>query len=476
MKKLLCTLLSAAVLCGCAAAPIQTAPSESSAVHWQLEKGGLRISAPDGLAENAITTEETADHTVVRIHAPGTYVLSGTFSGQIAEDLGEKAKEDPTAVVTLILDNADITCASAPAVMFYNVYECGQPEGSAGANVILAAGSENYVNGSHTEDYDGALYSRMSMTLGGEGSLFITADNEGLCSEKHLTIDSGTIQIESGNDGINANEDGVSVVTVNGGMLSITVTGETGEGDGIDSNGSIFIKGGIVDAFACGSSMDSGLDADTGIFISGGMVLATGNMLDRIDEAGSQTHAVFTFAQPQTGGTFTLKNEKGTALFEVMPPNSFSSLLYSAPALLIEGNYTLWNGDTQYQGTAGSGIMGGFLEGEEIQRPDFPGRDDGQVEIPPQPTNPIVTQGTQQPPAGEQPENMPVPPMPEGGSDIPVPPMPEGGENMPMPQPPAGVQPPAGGSPSAEFTIGILSADFPITRGANYFTNVCPVE
>jgi hypothetical protein len=143
---------------------------------------------------------------------------------------------------------------------------------------------------------------------------------------------------------------------------------------------------------------------------------------------------------------------------------------------LTEGTYSLWNGETQYQGTAGRGIMGGFLEGEEIQRPDFPGRDDGQVEIPPQPTNPIVTQGTQQPPAGEQPENMPVPPMPEGGSDIPVPPMPEGGENMPMPQPPAGVQPPPGGRPSAEFTIGILSADFPITRGANYFTNVCPVE
>ena len=144
MKKLLCTLLSAAMLCGCAAAPVQTAPTESPAVRWQLEKGGLTISVPDGLAENAITTEKKADHTVVRIHAPGTYILSGRLdAGQIAVELGEPAREDPNAVVTLVLDGADITCPSAPAIVFYNVYESGAPGGDAGANVILAAGSVN---------------------------------------------------------------------------------------------------------------------------------------------------------------------------------------------------------------------------------------------------------------------------------------------------------------------------------------------
>lgn len=38
--------------------------------------------------------------------------------------------------------------------------------------------------------------------------------------------------------------DGVSVATINGGKLTLTVTGETGEGDGIDSNGWIVINGG----------------------------------------------------------------------------------------------------------------------------------------------------------------------------------------------------------------------------------------
>ena len=81
---------------------------------------------------------------------------------------------------------------------------------------------------------DGAIYSYMSMNVGGSGSLELTADNEGLDTELHLTINGGNIHIYSGNDGINTNEDGVSVILINGGK--ITVAGGFGEeGDGIDS-------------------------------------------------------------------------------------------------------------------------------------------------------------------------------------------------------------------------------------------------
>ena len=68
------------------------------------------------------------------------------------------------------------------------------------------------------------------------GVLNITADNEGMNSEMHLTINGGTVNIESQDDGINTNEDNVSVTTVNGGSLSV-VAGRGAEGDGIDSNG-----------------------------------------------------------------------------------------------------------------------------------------------------------------------------------------------------------------------------------------------
>ena len=110
-------------------------------------------------------------------------------------------------------------------MIFYNVYECGSTDedtasetvdtSAAGANVLIADGTINNVTGSYvariydpdsvvlSEDgmtvedseklhkYDGAFYSKMSMNVdGGEagtGVLNITADNEGLDTELHLT-------------------------------------------------------------------------------------------------------------------------------------------------------------------------------------------------------------------------------------------------------------------------------------------------
>ena len=499
MKKLLCMILTLGLLAGCGAPSVQVTPPESvledsGTVRVQLKDGSLTVTAPDGMAQNAVTTaydilyDETGhsegeagkSHTVIHINAPGTYILSGKLElGQIAVDLGEDAKNDPSAVVTLVLDGLDLTCRVAPAIIFYNVYECGGKDAptavvdtaGAGANVILAAGSTNRVVGSHTEEYDGALYSRMSMNIGGEGILRIEADNEGLDSELHLTINGGEIFIESGNDGINTNADGVSVTTVNGGFLRIDVAGTTGEGDGIDSNGWLVINGGRVEAYACGSSMDSGIDSDMGIQINGGTVIATGNMLDRIEDGG-QTYAVFQFAQSQHELTWTLKDPWDSPVMECQTSNDFSNLLFSSPAL-TEGTYTLFSGDTQFMGApALGGFVGGF---QPIERPDWPGRDDGDVEIPPQPTVEYEIQGGQPP---ERPEDMPLGQPPEGSdpSRMPGGPMPDGSVEMPPPEMPEGVRPPQDGYQGVLIPTTALTTDFAIHQGANYFYNVQAVK
>ena len=179
--------------------------------------------------------------------------------------------------------------------------------------------------------YDGAFYSKMSMNVtGGEkgnGVLNINAENEGLDSELHLTINGGNINIISGNDGINTNEDEVSVTTVNGGKLKIRVTGETGEGDGIDSNGWLVINGGTVIAEACSDSADAGIDSDMGIHISGGKVIATGSMLDRIEDGG-QTWATFSLPQRQQEEKlyFTLRTKKETLLRSLKQKMHFQCL------------------------------------------------------------------------------------------------------------------------------------------------------
>jgi len=350
----------------------------------------------EGTEADEHSKEEADAHTVVHITKPGTYAVSGKISaGQIAIDLGEDAEEDPNAVVTLIMNGAEINCSVAPGVIFYNVYECCEADEEtatrdvdttkAGANVVIADGTENIVNGSYVariyksvelneagtevvdskklHKYDAAFYSKMTMNVnGGEegtGILNIQAENEGLDSELHLTINGGNINIVSGNDGINTNEDYISVTTVNGGNLKIQVDGSTGEGDGIDSNGWLVINGGTVIAEACSFSGDAGIDSDMGIHINGGTVIATGNMLDHISES-EQNYAVFTFADRQGGGeTITLKDADGNDVISCAPENDFTYLILSDDAI-IDGSYTLWAGETQLEGSAGIGRRGGF--------------------------------------------------------------------------------------------------------------------
>lgn len=198
---------------------------------------GQDFTYGEGAKEDEHEQAEADAHTVVHITKPGRYVLSGELSaGQIAVDLGEDAEENPEATVTLILNGVDIACTVAPAVIFYNVYECGVADdetatkdvdtSTAGANVIIADGTENNINGSYVakiyksyelnEDgtevvdskklhkYDAAFYSKKTMNIDGgekgDGFLNIKAENEGIDSELHLTINGGNINITSGND------------------------------------------------------------------------------------------------------------------------------------------------------------------------------------------------------------------------------------------------------------------------------------
>lgn len=481
----------------------------------------------EGTEEDEHTQEEADAHTVVHITEPGTYAVSGQLSaGQIAIDLGEDAEEDPEAVVTLILNGVDITCEVAPGVIFYNVYEPCEADAqtatkdvdtsAAGANVLIADGTVNNVTGSYVakiyksvelneagtevvdskklHKYDAAFYSKMSMNINGDeagtGVLNIKAENEGLDSELHLTMNGGNVNITSGNDGINTNEDEVSVTTINGGILTIRVSGETGEGDGIDSNGWLVINGGTVIAEACSFSGDAGIDSDMGIHINGGTVLATGNMLDRISES-EQNYAVFSFAARQKGGnTYTLKNASGEAVAEVTPNNDFTYLIVSSDNLAA-GTYTLWQGDTQYaasKGDKGGGFSGGMMGG-------FPGgMPDGEV-----PVIPEDGQKPQMPEGVEIPEGMEIPesilPMPgfnfEDAEKLdPGMVIPEGGQKPQMPegiqipeggQMPEGAQRPEGGrgqngqggrGQGGMMNPAEISTDFEITDGGNYFNFV----
>ena len=358
----------------------------------------------EGTDADKHTAEEAEKHYVVNITAPGAYRVTGKLSyGQIRVDLGEDAYDDETAVVELILDNADITCTVAPAIIFMNVYECdgnwsedtAQAEvdtSAAGANLILQG--ENTVSGSYVAriykdkegekklwKQDGAIYSYMSMNVFGPGALTLTAANEGMDTELHLTVNGGDITILSQNDGINTNEDNVSVTTINAGKVHI-VAGLGEEGDGIDSNGYLVINGGTV-VSAAKPMADSGLDSDKGSFIHGGTVIAFGAAMDWAESDSRQVTMNLQFSQRQQG-VLQITREDGTEVFSFDPASDpvlkdhdrgYQGAVISTAAFTVGDSYHVYSNGVQMMYTStdvmrGPGGFGGQMPPDGFEPPE----------------------------------------------------------------------------------------------------------
>lgn len=483
----------------------EAASAEAASAVWV---GGEIIYYQDGTDETygegseseKHSAEEAAAHTVVTITQPGVYRLTGQLSrGQIFVDLGEDAKTDPDAVVTLILDNVDVTCTVAPAVFFYRVYECdtqwvAYDEGeaddytassvadtsAAGANVILAAGSENNITGSHVariykegttkklHKYDGAFYSRMSMNIDGDngddsGVLNIVADNEGLDSELHLTINGGTVNIESQDDGINTNEDNVSVTTINGGVLTINA-GLGAEGDGIDSNGYLTINGGTIWTMSNDRSPDGGIDADGAITINGGTLYAFGTRNDAADSASAQPYMELSFASTLPAGSHVaVADEEGNTVWEAETQKTCQSITLTTPELALDTVYHVYvDGVLQCYSGTGTGGMGGFGGGRG-----------GGMENPPENFDPGEMEGQ---PEDFEPGEMKEPPEDfEPGDREQRPELPEGMADM---TPPDGLEDRSQGHRGG-MDFGQMAGDgsgetsFVLTETTKSFSGVC---
>lgn len=266
---------------------------------------------------------------VVSIAAAGTYVASGeTDDGMITVDA-------PDAEITLVLDGLILTSTSGPAIWLMN---------AAAATLTLADGSTNVLTDGGATEEDAVIYSNLSLTLNGTGSAEIHAlQKEGIASTMHLTFDDGAWRIFALEDGINANADGVSEITINGGYIYI----ETETGDGIDSNGSITITGGTVISQGALMDMNAGIDADGDVTFDGGTVIATGTSLSSPTAASAQNALVFNYGRTLDAGTLiVITDEGGDELLAFAPAIDFQSILLSQPGLEDSATYSVYAGGT----------------------------------------------------------------------------------------------------------------------------------
>jgi hypothetical protein len=269
----------------------------------------------------------TAGH--VQITAGGVYEVSGELAdGQIEVDA-------PDADVEVILSGADITSSDGPAIL---VRDAGS------ATLTLAPGSENRVEDGGDTDFDAAIAADVSLTFGGEGALEVVGNqNEGIASSMHLTFTGGDIRVWAVDDGINANKDDVSEITITGGTLYV----ESETGDGIDSNGTITITGGEVTSVGAIEDKSGGLDADGDVTIEGGEVIATGARQSAPAVASIQPSLLLQFDETQDAGTLVvIQDSSGNDVLVFAPANPFRQLLVSDPGISAEETYNVYTGGT----------------------------------------------------------------------------------------------------------------------------------
>lgn len=241
-------------------------------------------------------------------------------------------------------------------------------------NIKTSGGIYAYVNGKEYSNYTGNtdnLNSNYKSSPKGikadsninieDGIINVTTTGrgaEGIESKAIMTINGGTIKINSYDDGLNSS----SHMYIKGGDITVVATNN----DGIDSNGNLYIQGGVIRAFGA-SAPECGIDANEeerySVIFTGGMLIAAGGSNSTPSTSASTQPYVSTSLSLSAGNTVSLKSGNNVlATFEV-PENYKSnssgggggfgpggnrgtSVLITCPDLVSGSSYTMTAGSS----------------------------------------------------------------------------------------------------------------------------------
>ena len=214
----------------------------------------------------------------------------------------------------------------------------------AGGDITLSSGDD----GIHAND---------SLDILG-GNITVLQSFEGL-EGTNVSIFGGNITITASDDGINAaggsdedsnpgdnfSSDSSCYISISGGQVHI-IAGDYGmDGDGIDSNGDLFISGGVVIVEGPEDFRNTALDTnDNGSFeVTGGTIFAIGSS-DMLVVPTIATQPVLTVvfddAQPP-GEIISVSDSSGQTIISSSSGKSFESVIVTAPDFKLRESYTV---------------------------------------------------------------------------------------------------------------------------------------
>lgn len=196
---LLCAALLIGVLCACGKTTDTGTDTNDDSVAQQLYD--TPVAAPDLTNATTITLSGTDD---VTVSDGGVYVLTGTLTD------GRVLVNAPDADVTLVLQDADITCSDSSALYIYKaasvlVY---LPDGT--ASTLTDDSSYDYSDGVSSaadEEPNACLYSKSDLIIAGGGTLTVTGNaGNGITGKDTLKIVDTAVSVTAANHGINGKD------------------------------------------------------------------------------------------------------------------------------------------------------------------------------------------------------------------------------------------------------------------------------
>lgn len=274
---------------------------ESNAATINLENSKINISG-NGAAVNGTT---------LTISSAGTYVINGTLDdGQIVINAG---KDD---VVKLVLNNASISSSSAPAIYAEKAGKTIIILADGTTNT-LSDGSDYYTESSETStdtetdttsSPNAAIFCQDDLTITGNGTLNVTGNaHNGITSKDILRIANGTINISAQNHGMTG-RDNLAII---GGTINITALGDgmrsTYAETDDSSKGHIFIENAVIEI----NSGNDGIQAEKDLIINSGTIsITTGGGSDGVVQTNNDFGGgFFGSMQPSAGTTSTVSRK-----------------------------------------------------------------------------------------------------------------------------------------------------------------------
>jgi hypothetical protein len=252
----------------------------------------------------------------------------------------------------------------------------------------LKAGSLVNITGGtvQVDATDDAVHSNDTVNVSG-GTLTLSTGDDGIHADTALNITDGTITITKSYEGLEANQ-----IDISGGDIFVTASDDgmnasggsssggfgfgfgwgassssedlpnlyirggsiyvNAGGDGLDSNGNLYVEGGtiIVDgpSDSANGALDSGSENGGVLQITGGTIIAVGasGMAESFDADSTQCSFKANMSSSwKAGDTITITASDGTVLFTYAAAKSGNSIVFSSPELVQGETYTVTAGD-----------------------------------------------------------------------------------------------------------------------------------